>query len=107
MAKNEKQRMQDLIEEYKKAIEKELGTSSYSPKVTSKEYQEFRQEFMPKHVTVYEQLCNYSEKILKIRVGEKKGKLITENINIGHLKITPSGVISLSFLAPIIIILFG
>jgi len=107
MAQSEKQRMQDLIEDYKKAIEKELGARIYNPKVESKEYQEFKKEFMPRHLTIYEKLCNLSEKILRIKPNKKREKIITENVNISHLKITPSGVISFSFLAPIFVFLFG
>ena len=105
--KIEKQRMQDLIEAYKIQIEKELGARVYTPKVTSKEYQEFKRELMPPHLTLYEKLCNLSEKILKIKPDKNKEKIIAENINIAHLNITPSGVISFSFLAPILIIIFG
>ena len=107
MAQNEKQRMQDLIQVYKKRIGKELGERTYQEKTVSKEYQEFREEFMPRHLTLYEKLCNLSEKILKIKVDKKKEKAIIENTSIAHLRVTPSGVISFSFLAPILIILFG
>ena len=105
--KIEKQRMQDLIEAYKMQIEKELGARVYTPKVVSKEYQEFKKELMPPHLTLYEKLCNLSGKILKIKPDKNKEKIIAENINIAHLNITPSGVISFSFLAPILIIIFG
>src|SRR3989338_2202027 len=105
--KIEKQKMQDLIEAYKMQIEKELGARVYTPKVVSKEYQEFKKELMPPHLTLYEKLCNLSEKILKIKPDPNKEKIIAENINVAHLNITPSGVISFSFLAPILIITFG
>ncbi len=105
--KNEKQRMQDLIEVYKGQIEKELGTRIYSPKTTSKEYQEFKRELMPRHLTFYEKVCNLSEKIIKIKPDKKNEKTITDSINITHLNVTSSGVASFSFLAPIFIIVFG
>lgn len=105
--KSEKQRMKDLVEVYRAQIEKELGAKVYNPKITSREYQEFKREFMPRHLTLYEKLCNSSEKILKIKPNKKKENDIIANITIAHLKITPSGVISFSFLAPILIILFG
>jgi hypothetical protein len=106
-SKSEKQRVQDLIEAYKKEIEKELGTRTYNPKITSKEYQEFKEEYMPRHLDLYEKLCNLSEKILKIKPDKKKEKVIIDNSNIAHLKVTPSGVISFSLLVPIFVILFG
>ena len=106
-SKSEKQKVQDLVESYRKRIEKELGARTYSPKTVSKEYQEFREEFMPRHLTLYEKLCNYSEKILKIKPNKKNEKQIIDNITIAHLKVTPAGVLSFSILAPIFIILFG
>ncbi|MCH8329293.1 MAG: hypothetical protein IIB81_02790, partial [Nanoarchaeota archaeon] len=105
--KSEKQRMKDLVEVYRAQIEKELGAKIYNPKITSKEYQEFKREFMPGHLTLYEKLCNSSEKLLKIKPNKNKEKDIIANITIAHLKVTPSGVISFSFLAPILLILFG
>jgi hypothetical protein len=104
---NEKQRMQDLIESYRKSIEKELGVRVDQTKTTSREYQEFKKEAMPRHLTIYEKLCNISEKILKIKAGKKNTQTIIENVNIAHLKVTPSGVVSFSILAPILVILFG
>jgi len=104
---SDKERMRDLAEFYRQQIEKELGAKTYSPKITSREYQEFKEEYMPKHLTIYEKLCNLSEKILKIKPDKNKEPDMLENISISHLDITPSGVISFSFLAPIVIILVG
>ncbi len=106
-SKSEKQRMQNLVEVYKAQIEKELGTRVYSPKTTSKEYQEFKKELMPRRLTFYEKACNLSEKILKIKPDKKNEKTIKDSIDIAHLNVTPSGVTSLSLLAPLFIIVFG
>ncbi|MFC2016598.1 hypothetical protein ACFLUF_02665 [Chloroflexota bacterium] len=106
-SKSEKQRMRNLVEVYKAQIEKELGTKVYSPKTTSKEYQEFKRELMPAHLTFYEKLCSLSETILKINPDKKNEKNIKDNINIAHLNVTPSGVTSFSLLAPLFIIVFG
>ncbi|MAH33492.1 hypothetical protein CL615_03810 [archaeon] len=103
----EKDRMKDLVAAYKRQIEKELGAKTSHSKVSSREYNEFKRAYMPKHMTLYEQLCNLSEKILKISPDKKKEKDIIENINIAHLNITPTGAVSFSFLAPLTIILFG
>lgn len=107
MRQSEKQKVQNLIEEYKKRIEKELGTKTYNPKVSSKEYEEFKKESLPGHLTLYEKLCNISEKIIKIKPNKKSEKAILENISIAHLNISPSGAISFSILVPFLIILFG
>src|SRR3989338_9329687 len=105
--KIDKQRMQDLIEEYKKAIEKELGTRIENQKVVSKEYQEFRREYMPRHLNIYEELCNLSENLIKISPGKKTEQEITESVQIANLNVTPSGVMSFSILFPLLVILFG
>ena len=106
-SKSQKQKMQDLIESYKREIEKELGARTYQPNAVSREYMQFKKEAMPRHLTLYEKLCNLSEKILKIKPNKKNEEAINGNISIAHLNITPSGVVSLSLLAPILIMLFG
>jgi hypothetical protein len=106
-SKSQKQKMQDLIESYKRGIEKELGARTYQPNAVSREYMQFKKEAMPRHLTLYEKLCNLSEKILKIKPNKKNEEAINGNISIAHLNITPSGVVSLSLLAPILIMLFG
>ena len=62
---------------------------------------------MPPHLTLYEKLCNLSEKILKIKPDKKHWQILQESINISHLNVTPAGTTSFSYLAPIFIILFG
>ena len=104
-SKSQKQKMQDLIESYKRGIEKELGARTYQPNAVSREYMQFKKEAMPRHLTLYEKLCNLSEKILKIKPNKKKEEAIKGDISIAHLNITPSGVVSLSLLAPILIML--
>ncbi len=106
-SKSQKQKMQDLIESYKRKIEKELGARTYQSKAVSREYMQFKKEAMPRHLTLYEKLCNLSEKILKIKPNKKKEEAIKGDISIAHLNITPSGVVSLSLLAPILIMLCG
>ncbi len=105
--KIDKQSMQSLIEEYRKAIERELGAKAESPKLVSREYQEFRQEYMPRHLNLYENLCNISERLLKINPGKKNEQEITENAQIAHLNVTPAGVVSFSILLPALVMLFG
>ena len=105
--KNEE--MEDLLEKYKKKIEKELGaeTEEAPKRITTKEYQEFRKEFMLPHLTAYEKLCSLSEKILKVKPDKKREEILQEAISISHLNVTPTGVVSFSIITPILLILFG
>ena len=105
----DKQKLLSLMEIYKKHLEKELGAKleEQPQQVTTKEYKEFKAEFLPKHMTFYEKLCNISEKLLKIKPDPKKAAVLQEAIDITHLNITPAGAISFSFLIPLISALLG
>src|SRR3989344_8434549 len=105
----DKQKLMTLMQIYKNHLEKELGAKlEESPsKPVTKEYQEFKAEFLPKHMNWYEKLCNISEKILRIKPDPKKAPDFQEVISITHLNITPSGAVSFSFLIPIAAALFG
>jgi len=105
----DKQKLLSLMEIYKSHLEKELGAKleEHPQKPTTKEYQEFKEEFLPKHMGVYEKLCNISEKILRIKPDQKKAAVLQEAINITHLNITPAGAVSFSFLMPLMGALFG
>ena len=43
---------------------------------------------------VYEKLCNFSEKTLRIKPDPKRAEELQEAINITHLSITPAGAVS-------------
>ena len=105
----DKQKLLSLMEIYKSHLEKELGAKleSLPSKPTTIEYQEFKEEFLPKHMSFYEKLCNLSEKFLKIKPDPKKADLIQESINVTHLNITPAGALSFSILVPLVVALLG
>ncbi len=105
----DKQKLQSLMEIYKKQLEKELGAKiEQAPsKPATKEYQEFKADFLPKHMGLYEKLCNLSEKALKIKPDQNKAVILQEAIDITHLNITPAGAVSFSFLIPLMGAVFG
>ena len=105
----DKQKLQTLMEIYKNHLERELGAKMevQQSKPATKEYQEFKAEFLPKHMTLYEKLCNFSEKLFRIDPDPKKAAAMQEAIDITHLEITPAGAASFSFLIPIVGALFG
>lgn len=77
----------------------------------SKEYEEFLIEFKFRRHSLYEKICNVTEKILPIPPTRDIEKKFLEAISFSHLDITPKGALSLTFLAtiliPIILILAG
>ncbi|MFH1917436.1 MAG: hypothetical protein ABIJ21_09315 [Nanoarchaeota archaeon] len=75
--------------------------------VKSKNYQDFREEYLPKSHTLYEKACGFSQKALSISPGKDKERKYREALSACHLNATPTGVISFSYLAALTIVLFG
>ena len=97
-----------LMQKYKVKLAKQLELEEpITRPVFSREYKQFKKEYIPKRLSFYEKACNLSEKILRISAGQKKTPLLQEAIEVIHLDITPAGVTSFSLLAPLCIILFG
>ncbi|MFH0869471.1 MAG: hypothetical protein V1866_00260 [archaeon] len=83
----------------KRSHSKEAGQDE---PLVSTDYTHFKNENMPIHLSTYEQLCNLSEKIIKISPDKAKIPEIEEAIRICHLQATPSGVASFAIIAPIL-----
>lgn len=104
----DEQEYKELLEKYKAKVREEFGERAHTEiKVTSKEYTEFKEELYPTHLSLYEKACNASEKILKLKADPKKAAEMQKNLDICHLNITPSGVLSFSILASLGVIVFG
>lgn len=65
------------------------------------DYEEFRKAYIPKNLSFYEKLCNFSQKTLNVGVDKKTREILQKQIDTCHLHITPEGVTSSSFLVPI------
>jgi len=100
---------QNLVSKYKNKIATEFGDASdpVPSDATSVEYGQFKKELYPQSFSRYEKMCNLAEKYLPIPVEGKQKEQLTKDLDMCHLSCTPSGVISLSFLAPIIFIFTG
>ena len=82
-------------EKYNKKLETELHHSGKELKaITSQDYDSFKREYLPGHLSFYERACNISEKILHISPDKKKIPDYQEAIDICHLNITPTGAAS-------------
>lgn len=108
-----KKKRDELFRKFEDKLSKELGTkkeragaeiTTVPGKLVSAHYLEFKKELLPKHLNIYERLCNLSEKILRIRPDKKTRKALQEQISLCHLSATPNGVVSFSILAPIIFV---
>ena len=100
---------EDLMQKYKKKLSEQLDIKpeKLTKPVISREYKEFKKQYLPRNLSWYEKACNYSENLLKIGTDKKKEPLLREAIEVCHLNVTPNGITSFSILAPILIILIG
>ncbi len=104
------QDIKELVQKYTKKVETQLNVplSAISEKpLTTKEYQEFRKQYMPGPMSLYEKVCNASERILKVAPGPKDRPNIEKAIKVTQLNITPTGAYSFAMLAPTILAIFG
>lgn len=100
----------DLMAKYREKLDGELGAPKENmsgQSIASTEYQQFKAEYLPKHLNAYEKLCALSEKILRVAPDKKKIPDYLEAIETSHLAITPGGAVSFSILFPLLFVLLG
>ncbi len=99
---------EELLKKYKERVREEFGEQQASePKITTKEYAEFKRELYPTHYSWYEKACNFSAKILKIKVSGPKAEKTQKDLDACHLSITPTGVTAFAILASLLLIVGG
>lgn len=106
-----KEEMERLLAKYKTQLEVNLTPGDEEVQsigvIRSRAYKEFKEEYLPKHMSWYEKACNKSEQLFKITPDPKKAALLQESIDVCHLNVTPTGTYSFSLLFPIAYILVG
>lgn len=80
-----------------------MNKKDYSS-ISSSEYKKFKQESIKTSFTMYEKLCNFSEKILNIKPNQNDLPTIKKEIELAHISVTPEGAMSFSILIPLIYI---
>jgi len=73
--------------------------------VHTRAYEEFRQEYLPKPLSWYEQACDASAKLLPIAPNAKRRPAIEKAIADCHLQTTPEGVMGFAVLVPLLFII--
>jgi hypothetical protein len=94
-------------QKYKERIKKEFEDYKNAPELPvteSRHYQEFKKQWAPQHLTLYEKACNISEKILNVKPDPKEAAQIQQSLDVCHLNATPTGVKSFSFFIPILFV---
>jgi len=103
--------IRELTSKYKQRLSSEFNIAETPTQnvrhIFSREYKQFKEEYLPKRMDLYEKACNFSEKLLKMNPDKKEAAKLEEAIKISHLSMAPSGAVSFSILAPIAVILLG
>jgi hypothetical protein len=100
----------DMARKYEEQLAQRLGGDQPPQEavpISSREYKQFKESYMPKHLSWYEKACNFSEKLLKIAPDKKKIPDYEEAIRICHLNVTPTGITSFALLSPLTLALLG
>ncbi len=99
----------DLVAKYKQKLSEQLEVQATMPssRLYSREYQQFRKEILPPHMTAYERVCNFCAKLLKLRVKPERAAQLQDAIETCHLQTTPAGVLATSFVLPIVFLIIG
>src|SRR3989344_6746836 len=107
MEKPTKQDIENITQKYQEAIKSQLSLAQIEQpqKIYSRQYDIFRQEALPKHLSLYEKICKKFGKF-NIKIPSQE-TTIQESINITHLNITPTDATSLAAIAPILVMILG
>lgn len=93
--------------EKRKPARKEPDAAKQGLPTRSLNYLDFKRENLPRSLSLYEKLCNFSGRILKIAVSRKQAESIQQYITLCHLESTPGGAVSLAVIASLLVALLG
>lgn len=91
-------------EKFKERMDEELDPAEH---VVSRDYEEFRQEYLPKSHTWYEKACSFSQKAINATPGKEKSERLAEAIDTCHLATTPAGTTSFAYLTTLTVAVLG
>ena len=101
------------MHKYEAELNKKTGHETIEPvalendTVRSKEYTTFKKENLPQHLSWYEKACHFSGRLISMKVKGKKEAKLQEAIDLCHLDLTPSQIMSFAVLLPVSLMLVG
>jgi len=94
-----------IIEKYKTELKTNLDKNpSTQKRIYSNEYKEFKEQYLPKSMSLYEKYCKKAQ-FLGVSPDEKTKEKLLRDINIAHLSVTPTGVYSAAILYPLLVVI--
>ncbi|MFH1073148.1 MAG: hypothetical protein V1743_07010 [Nanoarchaeota archaeon] len=103
----DKREVDQFRKKYAERISQELGEQEQGEGIISHEYEEFRKAYLPKRLSLYEQWCSISEKVLHFAPDKAKAQELQEAIDAAHLNVTPTGAASFALFIPLLVIIVG
>jgi len=98
----------NLVARYKSKLENELGVKLESENtITTKDYDQFREEMMPLRHSFYERLCKLAGKVFKPDMKPEKRDALVETLGVAHITATPEEAVALGLVLPLFFILIG
>ncbi len=91
----------------KKAAAKPDGQKKQPQAIMSSNYREFKRENLPRHLSIYEKLCDRAERIIKVKPKAKKAEEIQSYIDLCHLESSPTGAMSLAVIVALAVAIVG
>jgi len=99
----------DLVAKYKQKLsaQLEVQATAGSGQIFSREYQIFRKEILPPSLTIFEKVCNFCGKLLKLKIKPELYAKLKDALAVGHLQIAPEAITAASVVLPISFILLS
>lgn len=98
-------REEEILRKYGSKIEREMKTGTDVSRF-SRSYEKFLEETKP-NLSRYEKMCKAFGRLFKVKVGEKDRVRIQRAIDIAHLSLTPSEVVTFSIMVLLGVMFFG
>ena len=105
---SDKTNYDEVAKIFKRRLETELTGDKTENKLSdteTRDYMHFKDQYLPKHLSLYESICRFAEKNIPFKPDTKKIPELQEAINVCHINTTPTGVYSASLLVPLALIL--
>jgi hypothetical protein len=90
--------MDDLTRKYTTRLNADLAGTQ--PDLNTRQYKDFKEQYLPKQLSLYERACNFCAKIVQVSPNPAERPKVEEALRICHLETTPEGVLSFSLVIP-------
>ncbi|MFW6024746.1 MAG: hypothetical protein ACOCRX_00230 [Candidatus Woesearchaeota archaeon] len=112
LANKYQSRLSSLETENNKDKKKEQKESENRPKneddvVNSRDYVEFKKQFLPPELSRYEQLCKQFGGLFKVNPSTEEKRNLEESISYAHLNVTPEETLSFAYVFPLLVMFVG